>query len=113
MRLVTKEAMFITKVFIKLRDNADLLKEHGIVICENCRGTGLTGIRLLDDESGMSWNGEFCDECKGIGYVLIEDVKETLHDLFGEFICSHCHGMGCKRCHNKGFVDWIDHACGG
>lgn len=113
MKLNPKEASFRTNLFLKFRDNPDVLKKYGIEKCEKCRGSGLSGSFALSDGRGHTWEGEFCDICQGIGYGPIEDINEVVTEIFAEFKCSRCNGEGCFKCNSKGFVDWIEHACGG
>lgn len=50
-----------------------------VVKCEKCNGLGLKMGLYKSDIS--IWNGEYCDECKGLGYI---DKKQSIKRNFFE-----------------------------
>ena len=64
--------------------------------CGHCNGTGLFNKSDMND---------FCDECHGVGFTGFDH-------LGNDFVCRSCNGIGCKKCEEKGIVDWIAHAMG-
>lgn len=93
-----------------LRDQATKTIENCFSECVKCDGTGLAGINK--HETGFSWDGGFCEECKGSGYDGWEE-SELL------FICGTCKGFGkdnhygrCPDCKGEGVFDWIQHMMG-
>ena len=82
--------------------------------CETCLGTGLSGINK--NRGGFSWDGGFCEICKGSGYLGWEK-SELL------FLCEECEGTGkgkyvntygneCSFCDGEGVLDWVENIKG-
>lgn len=84
--------------------------------CRKCDGTGLLGIKMTIEEiRSHSWNGEFCEDCDGKGYLI---KPELLKDSPFFTRCDSCKGEGftskglCKRCGGVGFIDWVSNITG-
>lgn len=92
-----------------LKTDPELLEEKGLTKCSKCDGTGLGGINKLL-KGGYSWDPtQYCDECYGVGFLGIRNLKTFDEKLF---ICGVCNGVGCGDCDQTGFTDWIAHAMG-
>ena len=99
MILQVEQEIRSNKIFKIIRDFARMFPEEFIKCdikeCEHCVGTGYNSRTQLD----------FCDWCGGVGYKGFKSLE-------GQFICRTCNAVGCRRCENKGIVDWITHANG-
>jgi DnaJ-class molecular chaperone len=82
--------------------------------CKNCNGTGLKGVHKLNIGGGSSWSGEFCDFCKGVGYLNVQLNLEYKY-------CDKCNGTGininrqsekCSFCKGVGIINWLDYIFG-
>jgi len=93
---------------ISIKDPEELLV-NGIEPCPDCDGKGLGHIFKYDDND-YSWDGSnFCDKCKGTGFIGLNKLK-TFDGK--RYVCGVCNGVGCSDCNRKGFTDWISHAMG-
>lgn len=85
-------------------DNFDKINK---IFCMECKGTGLQNVYYHSDGS-KSWTGEFCENCKGLGYIFLNISDE----LFVK--CKRCEGTGfydklvCKKCKGVGLIDWLE-----
>lgn len=92
-----------------LNTDPESLEEKGLEKCNKCDGTGLGGITKLH-RGGYSWDPtQYCDECRGVGFLGMRKLKTFDEKLF---ICGVCNGVGCEECEGSGFTDWIAHAMG-
>jgi len=57
--------------FLKSNFTEEKLKKFE---CRICKGTGLK----YHGEIDKSWSGEFCNLCKGIGFIKIDQIDETI-----------------------------------
>lgn len=116
MKLNHNNAKQKNKLYEKLRyalqDNPMAFVEYKLYSCKDCSGTGLKGVKRMNDETGFSWSGEYCDACKGIGVVPEKNLEKHMYEILESFYCGRCNGKGCPTCKNTGFVDWITHARG-
>lgn len=74
--------------------------------CKSCNGTGLIYDKLYD---GYSWNNEYCDECKGIGYFIEEQINVKY------YYCPYCNSKLnsiCSFCKGYGIVTWLQYMIG-
>lgn len=87
-------------------------REYHIEKCEQCHGTGLKVSKNFGEGySSYSWDCQsYCEECYGIGYLNIKEAMPFGNDDL--YICPNCQSIGCDKCNNTGFVDWIAHAMG-
>lgn len=85
---------------IAFPDNFDMC---GLTICSKCNGTG---IPVQGQAPGIThWQpGTYCSKCHGIGFHGIGRV-------YDKYLCT-CNKPGCKKCNDKGFVDWISNVMG-
>jgi hypothetical protein len=103
------------------------LEELKIYKCGHCNGTGIP-----KDNNYMIWHSyvkkymwdtvNFCDKCKGVGYVYLGERDSSNlgepgylngYSIDGiNFVCKLCDGKGCGHCDNTGIVDWISHLMG-
>ena len=85
--------------------------------CERCEGTGLSGFFKSRAYGDYSWNGEYCDHCKGNGGSLI-----SLNEILCS-VCTECNGVGkitidetikgkCNKCNGQGTIDWLTRVLG-
>lgn len=94
--------------YIINNNTKDKLKEHE---CKVCNGTGLEGVHKID-RGGHSWSGEYCNSCKGIGFLNPEQISKE------HYFCHRCNGTGkwdrynCSLCRGTGMVDWLTHVLG-
>lgn len=104
MRLNNNEEIFADKLrsfILKNSTEEDLEKSK----CKECEGTGL--LDAHKNEYGYSWNGEYCNKCKGIGFLKQEQINKEY------FYCYKCKGTGkwdrytCRVCNGAGVVNWI------
>ena len=78
--------------------------------CKECSGSGLKEYYKNNNEKDYSWNGEYCDKCNGVGFGI--EVQEEYLKKLGLIMCRDCNGVGCSKCNQKGFVDWIEKVVG-
>ncbi len=97
-----------TNLYVKLqRQPKEWFDKNEIELCETCHGTGLRATKLK--QGGYSWDGvSNCDDCYGIGYLHIR--RGMSFDGDQKYICPDCKSVGCGKCENNGFIDWITHA---
>lgn len=106
MKLEARKMIRANTIFMFLKSQSDeYLKEKSISRCKECKNTGIEG-------NGISWNGtDFCEKCNGLGFKGLEiEGGLQVHDSL--YLCKHCAGLGCRKCEDKGVVDWISHAMG-
>jgi DnaJ-class molecular chaperone len=104
MFLSSKEIRRANNLYSYLKRKTQIeLNEMEIDICSECQGTGLSEYQKL--ECGYYWDSKsYCEKCNGIGYIGLE--KQFNYVIF---ICRFCNGVGCLKCNNTGFTDWISH----
>ena len=78
--------------------------------CKKCHGSGLKDHHRNNNQKDYNWSGEYCEECCGVGFDSIVQ-KEYLKRL-GLSMCVPCNGVGCPKCNQKGFVDWVEKVVG-
>lgn len=121
MRLEYREQIRIAKFKIWL-DKAMYYYNIEIEKCSSCDGTGLNGVQDhielvngYEKVTDHAWDGSYCEDCKGIGYINIDDNNII-------FKCVRCSGTGmeseaghlgsynqeCTYCGGTGYVLWID-----
>jgi len=98
MYLNSEEKKIANNVNSFIRNYANLV-DRIVNKCKTCNGTGLYGVHF--HEQGASWDGvSYCNSCKGTGY---DDWDNTIL-----VVCDFCKGSGCRKCEQKGVVDWIE-----
>jgi len=102
-----KEHKKLNSIFLFLqKQNDEYFETNGISKCEICNGTGLS-----TSINSISWNTyDFCDTCKGIGYLGL--LGEGHIDAIN-CICRRCRGEGCSKCNKLGVTDWVTNIMGG
>jgi len=74
-------------------------------VCPKCRGTGLSS-----RQGELSWDGMFCDECRGYSKRLERSATYSP--------CTVCSGKGrvngelCPKCDGYGNLDWLENITG-
>jgi len=90
----------IYSVIKKFRDAfPDNFKRCGLNICPSCDGSGIP-VNPNSHEITFWQPDQYCQECKGFGVIGITRI-------YNEYLCKDCKGSGCKKCHDRGSVDWI------
>lgn len=107
--------------------NIEELEGLKIYKCGHCNGTGIPRnnnymIWHKDSKKYMWDTINFCEKCKGIGYVYLGNLDVgNLGEpgyLNGDnidginFVCRSCSGAGCRHCNNTGIVDWVTYMMG-
>jgi DnaJ-class molecular chaperone len=104
-----------SREFIMRTTNTELLLRCK---CRRCNGTGLKNYYRINNEAGSFWDGQYCDYCKGVGFVNPKEIDVSLYS------CCVCGGEGivpdildskkheCSRCKGAGFVNWVENLFG-
>lgn len=78
----------------------DAFEKCNLKICSVCEGSGIVVESNESSEITLWQPGHYCPKCKGFGVMGINRI-------YDEYLCKECKGEGCKKCKNRGTVDWI------